>query len=130
MLVALADDDQMMWTAVPYLVYGLGIMLTIGVRNETTTLSMRPMLDKLASAIANGVVGWVAVAAGMVGNATAQTITSDGVATFKLWAFWFGLILYVLALIIYVWKVKISEKRHAEIVAELNAKLSAENENR
>ncbi len=95
-----------------------------GIRNETVILSMRPMLDKLSSALSNGVVGWVAVAAGMTGMATAASITPHGVAIFKFFAFWVGLILHVLALVVYVGKVKISEKRHAEIVDELQQKLA------
>ncbi|GBG94425.1 PTS sugar transporter IIA component [Ligilactobacillus salitolerans] len=97
-----------------------------GVRNETVTLSIRPMLDKLSSALSNGIVGWVAVAAGMTGGATAESITPHGIAIFKLWAFWAGLLLHVLALVIYLFKVKISEKRHAEIVDELQHKIAAE----
>jgi lactose/raffinose/galactose permease len=97
-----------------------------GTRNEAVTLAIRPMLDKTSSAISNGIVGWVAVAAGMTGTATAASITSDGIALFKGVAFWAGLILHVIALFIYVFKVNISEKRHAEIVNELQAKLVAE----
>ena len=97
-----------------------------GTRNEAVTLAIRPMLDKASSAISNGIVGWVAVAAGMTGTATAASITSGGIALFKGVAFWAGLILHVIALLIYVFKVNISEKRHAEIVKELQEKLVAE----
>lgn len=96
-----------------------------GVRNETVILSMRPMLDKLSSALSNGVVGWVAVAAGMTGTATAASITDHGIAIFKFVAFWVGLILHVLALVVYAWKVKISEKKHAEIVEQLQQNLAS-----
>lgn len=40
--------------------------LKTGKRNEAVTLSVRPMLDKIAGALSNGIVGFVAVAAGMV----------------------------------------------------------------
>ena len=43
-----------------------------GKRNEAVTLSVRPMLDKIAGACSNGIVGFVAVAAGMIGNATSM----------------------------------------------------------
>lgn len=95
-----------------------------GTRNETVILSMRPMLDKLSSAISNGLVGWVTVAAGMTGAATAASITPHGVAVFKFFAFWLGLILHVLALVVYLWKITLSEKKHAEIVEQLQQKLA------
>ncbi|WP_407929108.1 glycoside-pentoside-hexuronide (GPH):cation symporter [Agrilactobacillus fermenti] len=97
-----------------------------GTRNEAVTLAIRPMLDKLSSAISTEIIGLVAVAAGMTGTATAASMTSSGISLFKLVAFWAGLLLHILALIIYVLKVKVSEKRHAEIVIELQNKLANE----
>jgi lactose/raffinose/galactose permease len=97
-----------------------------GTRNEAVTLAIRPMLDKMSGAISNGIVGWVAVAAGMTGTATAASMTPGGISLFKLVAFWIALFLHVAALFIYVFKVKISEKKHAEIVDELEKKLATE----
>ncbi|KRK88824.1 PTS sugar transporter subunit IIA [Lentilactobacillus sunkii] len=97
-----------------------------GTRNEAVTLAIRPMLDKMSGAISNAIVGWVAVAAGMTGTATAASMTPGGISLFKMVAFWIALILHVLALFIYVFKVKISEKKHAEIVDELQHKLAVE----
>lgn len=97
-----------------------------GTRNEAVTLAIRPMLDKMSSAISNGITGWVAVAAGMTGTATAASITPGGIALFKAVAFWLALILHVIALFIYIFKVKVSEKKHAEIVDELQHKLAIE----
>ncbi|MGQ0514221.1 MFS transporter, partial [Bacillus sp. D-CC] len=48
-----------------------------GTRNEAVTLSIRPLLDKIAGALSNGIVGFVAVASGMTGNATA-ILSSNG----------------------------------------------------
>lgn len=97
-----------------------------GSRNEAVTLAIRPMLDKMSGAISNAIVGWVAVAAGMTGTATAASMTPGGIALFKAVAFWAALILHVLALFIYIFKVKVSEKKHAEIVDELQHKLATE----
>ncbi len=97
-----------------------------GTRNEAVTLAIRPMLDKFSGAVSNGIVGWVAVAAGMTGTATAASITAGGIALFKGVAFWAGLILHIAALFIYLFKVNISEKKHAEIVDELEQKLAVE----
>src|SRR5699024_10976917 len=41
--------------------------LVNGVRNESVTLSIRPLIDKLAGAASNGIVGIVAVMVGMTG---------------------------------------------------------------
>ncbi|WP_309320011.1 MFS transporter, partial [Bacillus cereus] len=49
-----------------------------GTRNEAVTLSIRPLLDKIAGALSNGIVGFVAVAAGMTGNATAAGMYCTG----------------------------------------------------
>ncbi|MDP0529969.1 glycoside-pentoside-hexuronide (GPH):cation symporter [Lacticaseibacillus paracasei] len=97
-----------------------------GSRNEAVTLAIRPMLDKMSSAISNGVVGWVAVAAGMTGTATAASITPGGITLFKAVAFWAALILHVLALLIYIFKVKVTEKKHGKIVDELQRQLATE----
>lgn len=97
-----------------------------GTRNEAVTLTLRPMLDKFSSAISNGIIGWVAVAAGMTGTATAASITPHGILIFKSVAFGAGLILHVAALLIYMFKVTLSEKKHAEIVDELQRKLATE----
>ncbi len=50
-----------------------------GKRNEAVTLSVRPMLDKIAGACSNGIVGAVAIAAGMIGNATAADMTAANI---------------------------------------------------
>ncbi|MCW3778430.1 hypothetical protein [Levilactobacillus namurensis] len=41
-------------------------------------------------------------------------------------AFWAGLLFHVLALFIYLYKVKISEKKHAEIVDQLQQQITSE----
>ena len=50
-----------------------------GKRNEAVTLSVRPMLDKIGGAMSNGIVGIIAVAAGMTGNATAADMTASSI---------------------------------------------------
>ncbi len=97
-----------------------------GNRNEAVTLAIRPMLDKMSGALSNAIVGWVAVATGMTGTATAASITPAGIHLFKGVAFYAGLVLLILALVIYMAKVKVTEKKHAEIVEELQAKLASE----
>ena len=96
-----------------------------GKRNEAVTLSVRPMLDKIGGAMSNGIVGFIAIAAGMTGDATAADMTAANVNTFKTCAFYVPLVLIVLSLLVFMFKVKISEKMHDDIVKQLEAKLAA-----
>ena len=93
-------------------------------RNEAVTLSVRPMLDKIGGAMSNGIVGIIAVAAGMTGNATAADMTASNIHIFKICAFYIPLVLIILSLIVFLFKVKITEKMHDEIVKELEVKLA------
>lgn len=97
-----------------------------GVRKEAVTLSLRPLLDKLAGAFSNAIVGFVAIAAGMTGSATAQDMTSTGIHTYKMYAFVIPAFLMLISMIIFVWKIKLTEKRHAEIVKELEIRYQNE----
>ena len=67
-----------------------------GKRNEAVTLSVRPMLDKIGGAMSNGIVGIIAVAAGMTGNATAADMTASNIHIFKICAFYIPLVLIIL----------------------------------
>ena len=96
-----------------------------GKRNEAVTLSVRPMLDKIAGAMSNGITGFIAVAAGMTGSATAKDMTSANIHTFQVYAFYVPLVLIVLSLLVFMLKVKLDEKMHAQIVDELEAKLAS-----
>mgnify|MGYP000603401833 CR=1 FL=1 len=82
------------------------------------------MLDKIGGAMSNGIVGIIAVAAGMTGNATAADMTASNIHIFKICAFYIPLVLIILSLIVFLFKVKITEKMHDEIVKELEVKLA------
>lgn len=96
-----------------------------GNRNEAVTLAVRPMLDKISGAFSNGIVGTIALLAGMTGSATAKDMTPQNIHTFELLAFYLPLALAILSLLIFVFKVKITEKEHARIVEELQTKLAS-----
>lgn len=96
-----------------------------GNRNEAVVLAVRPMLDKITGAFSNGIVGIIAITAGMTGSATAGDISASKINTFEIYAFYTPLLLSILALVIFLWKVKITEKKHAEIVIELEKTLSS-----
>ncbi|MCI2959800.1 PTS sugar transporter subunit IIA [Pediococcus pentosaceus] len=93
--------------------------LKFGHRDESLTLSVRPLLDKLGGAISNGVVGLTAVWAGMTAGATAGDVTSHGQAIFKLMMFGVPAAMILIGAFIFFKKVKLDEKMHAEIVDKL-----------
>ncbi|MDI6681106.1 glycoside-pentoside-hexuronide (GPH):cation symporter [Leuconostoc suionicum] len=95
-----------------------------GQRNEAVTLSLRPLLDKLAGTFSNAIVGFVAIAAGMTGNATFNDMTASGIHTYKLYAFYIPAALMIVSLLIFMFKVTLTEKKHAKIVAELELRYS------
>ena len=95
-----------------------------GKRNEAVTLSVRPMLDKIAGACSNGIVGAVAIAAGMIGSATAADMTAANIHTFKVCAFYVPLAVIILSGVVFLLKVKITEKMHADIVKQLEEQLN------
>ena len=93
--------------------------LKLGHRDESLALSVRPLLDKFGGAVANGVVGQVAILAGMTTGATASSITATGWMNFKLMMFAVPAVLLVISICVFAKKVILSEEKHAEIVAEL-----------
>ncbi|KRO09423.1 galactose cation symporter [Paucilactobacillus hokkaidonensis] len=102
--------------------------LVNGVRNESVTLSVRPLLDKLAGAASNGIVGLVAVAVGMTGNAKPSDISSSGILQFNTFMFYIPIILLVISALIFLGKVTLTESRHEEIVVELKKRLNKDNQ--
>ena len=78
---------------------------------------MRPLLDKFGGAVANGVVGQVAIIAGMTTGASASTITVTQAHNFKLLMFAVPAVLVVISIFVFGKKVFLSEEKHAEIVA-------------
>lgn len=93
--------------------------LKLGHRDESLALSVRPLIDKFGGAVSNGVVGQIAIMAGMTTGATASSITAAGKLNFKIMMFAMPAVMLVIAILIFASKVILSEKKHAEIVAEL-----------
>lgn len=136
------DSALMMYIAdaiffFPYPMIFLAALMTItdsveygqwknGTRNESVTLSVRPLIDKLAGAFSTGIVVIAAVHAGMTGNAKPSDITAHGMFIFHSFIFYMPMILLVVSALIYQFKVTLSEKRHAQIVKELESKLETE----
>lgn len=93
--------------------------LKLGHRDESLTLSVRPLLDKFAGAVSGWIIGPTSIAAGMTAGATAASLSASGIAKFKLVMFLVPAILLVISVIIFATKVKLDEKMHAKIVDEL-----------
>ena len=98
--------------------------LKTGKRNEAVTLSVRPMLDKIAGALSNSIVGFVAIAAAMTNDVNPDLLTTANIETFKAAAFYVPLGVIVLAFFVFARKVTLSEKKHGEIVATLKANMA------
>ena len=91
----------------------------LGHRDESLSLSIRPLIDKFGGAVSNGVVGQIAIMAGMTTGASASTITAAGRTNFKLMMFAVPALMMVIAIVIFWKKIILTEDKHAEIVAEL-----------
>ncbi|ALI52244.1 PTS sugar transporter subunit IIA [Lactobacillus helveticus] len=98
--------------------------LKIGQRNEAVVLAVRPMIDKFTGAVSNALVGYVAIVAGMTGSATAADMTSKDINTFNMIALYSPLALAVLSIVVFLSKVTLSEKKHAQVIEELKSKLA------
>lgn len=98
--------------------------LKSGQRNEAVVLAVRPMIDKFTGAVSNALVGYVAIAAGMTGSATAADMTAKDISTFNMMALYVPLILTILSIIVFLSKVTLTEKKHAQVVEELKDKLA------
>ena len=95
-----------------------------GKRNEAVTLSVRPMLDKIAGALSNSIVGFVAIAAAMTNDVDPALLTTGNIATFKTAAFYAPLGVIVLSFLVFAFKVSLTEKKHGEIVEILKQNMS------
>ncbi|GAF38576.1 hypothetical protein FC83_GL003155 [Agrilactobacillus composti DSM 18527 = JCM 14202] len=93
--------------------------LKFGHRDESLTLSVRPLLDKLGGAVSNGVAGLTAVLAGMTAGVTAGDVTGRGALIFKFMMFGIPAVLLLTATLVFYKKVTLDEKKHAVIVEEL-----------
>lgn len=98
--------------------------LKSGQRNEAVVLAVRPMIDKFTGAVSNALVGYVAIAAGMTGTATAADMTAHDISTFNTMALYIPLVLAAISIVVFMTKVNLSEKKHAQVVEELKDKLA------
>ncbi|TCS80452.1 glycoside-pentoside-hexuronide (GPH):cation symporter [Pectinatus cerevisiiphilus] len=93
--------------------------LKFGHRDESLTLSVRPLIDKFGGALTNGFIGIVAVWVGMTSGASAESITAHGQMIFKLMLFGVPAVMLLIACVFFYKKVTLTEEKHAEIVDQL-----------
>lgn len=91
----------------------------LGHRDESVALSLRPLADKFGGAVSTGLVGIIAVACGMINDATVNSISDGDKALFKILMLLIPAIILIVAMIVFGLKIKLTEKMHADIVAEL-----------
>ncbi|MFT8705456.1 glycoside-pentoside-hexuronide (GPH):cation symporter [Bifidobacterium aquikefiricola] len=90
-----------------------------GKRNASITLAVRPLLDKFAGALSNGVVGLVALVCGMTGAASIADITSGNIVVFKTIMCGLPIALLLLSMFVYQKKFKLNTAFHAQIMKDL-----------
>lgn len=93
--------------------------LKLGHRDESVALSLRPLADKFGGAVSTGLVGIIVIACGMTNDATAETVTASDGSLFKVLMLLVPAVILVLAMVVFALKIKLTEKMHADIVAQL-----------
>lgn len=94
----------------------------LGKRNESVTFSVQPFINKIGSALANGVLGLTLIISGINAAPTPADVTPQGITIMKLSMMILPLISIVAGYIVYMKKFTIDEKRYAEILSELKAR--------
>ena len=95
----------------------------LGKRNDSITLSIQPLINKIGGAIATGIVSITVVLSGIKqGDVAAEAIDATGKLVFKNFMLVIPLILIVIGYVIYSKKYTIDEQKYAEIVADLKAR--------
>ena len=79
--------------------------LKFGHRDESLTLSVRPLVDKLGGAIAGWCIGPIAILSHMTSGYTYKTITAGNILTFKL---------FVIALPVIAWNILLLEESYID----------------
>lgn len=96
--------------------------LKLGRRNDSITLSIQPLINKMGAAISTGFVAQVLIHTGVNKATSAADITAQGALLFKGAMLLIPLILIVLGYIVYRRKYTITEEKYAEILEQLERK--------
>ena len=93
----------------------------LGKRNESVTLSIQPLLNKLGGAVATGIVGYTLVISG-INEATPETVTDQGLLIMKIAMLALPLISIVAGYFVYRRRYRIDGALYQTIVSELEAR--------
>jgi melibiose permease/lactose/raffinose/galactose permease len=92
----------------------------LGKRNDSITLSIQPLINKIGGAIAAGIVSQVLVISGVNSATSAVDITPEGATFFKLAMLIIPLILIVIGYFVYRAKYTINEESYLELLEEIS----------
>lgn len=93
-----------------------------GKRNDSVTLSLQPFINKMAGALATGVVGWVVIVSGVHEASGPADIDAGGQAIFKVVMFVLPIVLIIGSYLVYRRWYTLDEDRYAQIVIDLEAR--------
>lgn len=91
----------------------------LGKRNDSITLSIQPLINKLGGAVAAGIVSQTLVISGVNSATSSSDITSEGALIFKLAMLIIPLILIVIGYFVYKAKYTINEESYLELLKEI-----------
>lgn len=95
----------------------------LGKRNESITLSVQPLINKIGGAVSMGLVSLSLIWSGIkTGDAAAESIDGGGKLIIKLMMIVVPVIFIVFGYLVYRFKFKIDQKTYDKIVGELQAR--------
>jgi Na+/melibiose symporter-like transporter len=98
----------------------------LGRRNDSITLSLQPLINKIGGAAASGIVGLTVVFSGMKNASGPKDISPQGVTLFKTAMLIVPLLLIAAGYFVYAAKYKIDEDTYRQIVKEIEATKKAD----
>ncbi len=96
--------------------------LKLGQRNDSVTLSLQPLINKIGGAIATGIVGSTVILSGMKDATSHLDMTQEGLFLFKFSMLILPLILILIGYLVYARKYIINEITYKEILESLQEK--------
>ena len=95
----------------------------LGTRNESITLSVQPLINKIGGAVSMGLVSLSLVWSGIkTGDSAAESIDDTGKLVIKLVMLLIPIIFIVLGYLVYRFKFKINKETYDKIISDLHAR--------
>lgn len=91
----------------------------LGRRNESLTFALQPLINKVGSAVSNGVVGATVILAGINRAASKADVTPQGLLMMKTAMLVLPLACILVGFIVYHFKFRIDKAFHDQIIADL-----------